>query len=531
MSYTRLESLPLPPQAEARAHRPGQRAAVLVLFLVARGTGEEGRWLRVVESLERVNAVQVDGWDGGFLPRRFTSRGLNFSFHSTLPPPIFRQDGIDLGRPPPPLAPAFPAARHANLTRLRVDAVSDWQAHPGPGAGALSLGVGGHTQGIGAAALLPTPAPIAVPALEAQGQGQAQAKEGWSPPCHRAEGEEGPSVGEPLPSAAPEREDRKRARSPGPAPAPALAPTSEATEYYFEYSAVTHRVHVRIAAAAAGPGGGVMGLPADAANIDGSPAEDSESLTRELPPPPPTPAPTRLTGLSCAASVLQAPEAETHLAAQWTAVVTQERVLAAAAAPTPLPPPSLAFLPFGVAARTVLPGLGEGARGTLARQIVTFARELRELRAVYRVQLAGRVVAGGGSLRDEVDGLEAEVRRGWARGALLLIRERGTGGGAVGPYSSFEALGRSPSSSFFDLLHSSFFLSLREKVIRRSAHPHPQTTPTPKRPGPAAPSAAPSSGWGTPMPRTPAPCPPGSPGAPSRCDSRGGRGWGPSGKR
>jgi hypothetical protein len=54
----------LPRQAEDRAHRRGQRRAVNVYFLIARGTTDERRWQLLDRSLARVSAVH-DGVGGG----------------------------------------------------------------------------------------------------------------------------------------------------------------------------------------------------------------------------------------------------------------------------------------------------------------------------------------------------------------------------------------------------------------------------------------------------------------------------------
>ncbi|KAK9843831.1 hypothetical protein WJX81_008228 [Elliptochloris bilobata] len=52
-------------QAEDRAHRHGQRRAVNVYFLIARGTSDERRWQLLDRSLERVTAVHDGGAAGG----------------------------------------------------------------------------------------------------------------------------------------------------------------------------------------------------------------------------------------------------------------------------------------------------------------------------------------------------------------------------------------------------------------------------------------------------------------------------------
>ena len=55
-------------QAEDRAHRHGQRRAVNVYFLLARGTSDERRWQLLDRSLERVTAVHDGGGAAGGSP-------------------------------------------------------------------------------------------------------------------------------------------------------------------------------------------------------------------------------------------------------------------------------------------------------------------------------------------------------------------------------------------------------------------------------------------------------------------------------
>ena len=55
-------------QAEDRAHRHGQRRAVNVYFLIARGTSDERRWQLLDRSLERVTAVHDGGDTHGGAP-------------------------------------------------------------------------------------------------------------------------------------------------------------------------------------------------------------------------------------------------------------------------------------------------------------------------------------------------------------------------------------------------------------------------------------------------------------------------------
>ena len=51
-------------QAEARAHRQGQRRPVNVYFLCCRGTYDERHWQRLTSSISQVTIVE-DGPDAG----------------------------------------------------------------------------------------------------------------------------------------------------------------------------------------------------------------------------------------------------------------------------------------------------------------------------------------------------------------------------------------------------------------------------------------------------------------------------------